>query len=98
MAKKSDIQAQIDALTAQLDEADDDGDEYELWIKNDKGHETRVPASRAGGWLKENFGFSLTDETPPAGEGGEGGEGGGEGGEEKDKKPAGGGYFSKRKS
>lgn len=98
MAKKSDIQAQIDALTAQLDDADDDGDDYELWIKNDKGHEARVPSSRADGWLKENFGISLRDEAPPAGgDGGQGGQGG-DGGDPKDPKPAGGGYFSKRKS
>ena len=96
MAKKSDIQAQIDALTAQLDDADDDDGDYELWIKNDKGHEARVPSSRADGWLKENFGISLRDEVPPAADPQD--PAGPGGGDPKDPKPAGGGYFSKRKS
>lgn len=92
MAKRSEIQAQIEALNAELEGAEDDDDEYEVWMRNDKGQETRVPGSRAAGWLKDNFGISLKDEAPPAGgEGGEGGEGG-----PKDPKPKAGGYFSKR--
>jgi hypothetical protein len=65
MAKRSDIEAQIAALTDQLGSADDD-DDYEVWVKNDKGHETKVPSKRAAGWLQENFGISLTD-LPEAG-------------------------------
>ena len=94
MAKRSEIQAQIEALNAELEGAEDDEEEYEVWMKNDKGQETRVPGSRAASWLQENFGISLKDAAPPAG-----GEGdGGEGGDPKDPKPKGGGYFSKRQS
>lgn len=65
MAKRSEIQAQMDALAEQLASADED-DDYEVWVKNDKGHETRVPSKRAAGWLHENFGISLVDLPAPA--------------------------------
>lgn len=52
--------AELQALADAPDE-----EEYEVWVKNEKGQETRIPSSRAGSWLKENFGISLHDE--PAG-------------------------------
>lgn len=91
MPKRSEIEAQMAALQEQLAAAEDD-DDYEVWIKNDKGHETRVPSKKAGGWLKDNFGITLADLPDAAGSEEETDEG------EKDPKPAGGGYFGKRKS
>lgn len=90
MAKRSDIEAQIAALNDQL-QGDEDDDDYEVWVKNDKGHETKVPSKRAAGWLKENFGISLTDVADAADET--------EDTEDTtDKKVPPGGYFGKRKA
>jgi hypothetical protein len=72
VAKKSEIQSQIDALTAQLDSADPDED-TELWVRDEKGRETRLTGSNAQKWLK---GLGLVDdEAPPADGGGDGGTG-----------------------
>lgn len=51
----------LEDLTARANEPDEEED-FEVWVKNDKGHETRVPGRRAAGWLKENFGITLHDE------------------------------------
>lgn len=71
MPTKKDIQAQIDALTAQLDTADDDGAETELWVKDEKGRETRLTGAHAKKWLKN---LGLEDDEPEAGDGAEGGD------------------------
>lgn len=91
MPKRSEIQAQMDALAEQLKGAEDD-DDYEVWVKNDKGHETKVPSKRAAGWLKENFGISLSDVPDVADET--------DGTDDKTdtKTPPTGGYFGKRKA
>ena len=93
MAKLTDEQRkQLEDLQALADAPDDDADEYEVWIKNgDK--EARVPSRRAGGYLKEHFGISLYDDPAPAGDD----DPDGDDEPPKDPKPAGGGYFSKRK-
>lgn len=70
MASRSEIEAQMAALQQQLETAADD-DDYEVWVKNDKGHETRLPSSKASGWLKENFGIDLSGAAPAAEEEGE---------------------------
>lgn len=89
MATKAEIQAQIDALTADLESAESD-DEV---IVEENGRRVHFKGSKATGIL--NKFKDLWEEPAPEGEGGEG-EGEGEG--EQDPKPAGGGYFSKRKS
>jgi predicted 3-demethylubiquinone-9 3-methyltransferase (glyoxalase superfamily) len=90
MAKRSELEAQMAALAEQLKTVEDD-DDYEVWVKNDKGHETKVPSKRAAGWLKENFGISLTD-LPEATEETETTE------ETTEKKVPAGGFFGTRKS
>ncbi len=86
MPSRKEIEDQIAQLQADLENAGDE--DTELWIKNDKGAETKVPASRAGTWLKENFGISLRDEAPKSDP---------QEPPKEDPKPAGGGYFGKRK-
>lgn len=92
MATRKEIEDQMAALQQQLDTADEDED-YEVWIKNDKGAETRIPSKKAGGYLKEHFGIDLhpapADPADPADPQ--------DPKEPQDPKPGGGGYFSKRK-
>lgn len=89
MGRKQELAEQMAALQEELDAMDGDGDD-ELWIRSGD-HETRVPASRAGKWLQEHFGITLHDDPGD-------GDGDGDGDQEpEDKKPASGGYFSKRK-
>lgn len=66
MGRLTNEQAQQLADLQALADAPDD-DDYEVWIKSDKGHETRIPSRRAGGYLKEHFGISLHDDPDPAG-------------------------------
>lgn len=70
MPTKQEIQAQIDALTKQLDAAGDDGAGTELWVKDEKGRETRLTGAHAKKWLKN---LGLEDEATEGGEGAEGG-------------------------
>lgn len=86
---------QLEELQA-LADAPDDEDDYEVWVKNDKGHETRLPSRKASGWLKQNFGISLHDDDEP-GDQGDDDQGDDDQGEA-DPKPGGGGYFSRRKA
>lgn len=60
----------LDELSAKAAAEDED---YEVWIKNEKGQETRVPFSQGRNWLRDAFGIGAE----PAAEGteGEGGEG-----------------------
>jgi hypothetical protein len=95
MATKAEIQAQIDALSAELQGADDDD---EVWVE-ENGRRVQFKGSKATGIL--NKFKDLWEE--PAGDGDGAGDGAGDGdgdgdGAGKDNKPAGGGYFSKRKS
>lgn len=96
MGKLTDEQAATLAQLTALQDAEDDEDDYEVWIENDKGHKTKLPSKKASGYLKEQFGIDLH---PAAAAEGEGGEGEGEGGEgEGDAGPkGGGGYFKSRK-
>lgn len=98
MGKLTDEQAATLAeLQGIADAPDDDGDDYEVWIENDKGHKTKLPSKKASGYLKEQFGIDLHPAAAP--EGGEGGEGeGGEGGEGDPGPKGGGGYFKSRKA
>jgi hypothetical protein len=70
MPTKAEIQAQIDALTKQMETAGDDGAESELWVKDDKGRETRLTGAHAKKWLR-NLGLE-DDEAPEGTEGGGG--------------------------
>jgi len=89
MATKAEIQAQIDALSAELEGAESDD---EVWVE-ENGRRVQFKGSKATGIL--NKFKDLWEEPAAPGEG----EGEGEGdGETKDPKPGGGGYFSKRKS
>lgn len=88
MGKREDLQAQIEALQAEMDAADDD---VELWVeheRNGKAVKTRLSGSHAKSWLADLF--------PSADNGGQG-EDEEEPEELPEKKPAGGGYFGKRK-
>ena len=89
MPKRSDIEAQISALQAELDKADTDD---EIWIKDDSGREIKVTGRRATTVLSR-FGDLFTE---PAGEEGQGEEGGEGQGEEGDPTPVG-GYFGRRR-
>lgn len=89
---------QLEELQA-LADAPDEEDEYEVWVKNDKGHETRLPSRKAAGWLRENFGISLHDDEPADdGGAGDGDDGGDDGDDGQDPAPKGGGYFTRRKA
>lgn len=86
MAKKSDIQSQIDALQAELADADTDD---EVWVK-EGGREIKISGKRATGILSK-FADLWKDDTE---------DGDGDGDEDEDvkddKKPGGQGYFGKR--
>jgi hypothetical protein len=62
MPTKAEIQAQIDALTAQLGAAGDDGADTELWVRDEKGRETRLTGENAKKWLRS---LGLEDDAPP---------------------------------
>lgn len=92
MATREEKQAQIAALQAEL-EADDD---TELWVEHERGGKavrTKLSGSHAKTWLDELFGPAA------AADGGQDGDQeDDQDGAASDKKPAGGGYFAKRKA
>jgi hypothetical protein len=55
---KSEIQKQIDALTSQLDDADDD-DEFDIEIWDSSGNGARVPYRKGKDWFEKTFGVNL---------------------------------------
>jgi hypothetical protein len=63
VANRDEIQAQIDALTKQLDS---EGDDVELWVKDQNGRETKLTGSYAKKWLKN---LGLEDDEPQGDEG-----------------------------
>lgn len=89
MPTKAQIQQQIDALTAQMDDADTDD---EVWVKDETGREVKVTGKRATSIL-DRFADLWKDDDADAGDGDKGDKGDGD----KDDKPAGGGYFGRRK-
>lgn len=98
MPKRSDIEAQIAALQSQLDEADTDD---EVWVKDDSGREIKVTGKRATSVLAR---FADLWDSEDAGDGDDDGDDDkgakdskGGAGKEKDKTPAAGGYFGRRK-
>lgn len=102
MAKRSDIQAQIEALQAQLDDADTDD---EVWVKDSSGREVKVTGKKATSilgrfadlWDTEDHGGDDDDsDDDDDDKGGAGGSKAGGKGTPKDKKPASGGYFGRR--
>ena len=90
MAKKSEIQAQIDALQAQLEGADTDD---EVWVK-EGDREFKVTGHRATSIL-DRFSDLWKPTDADAGDGK--GDGKGDAGTKDDNKPDGGGYFGRRK-
>jgi hypothetical protein len=58
MPNRDEIQAQIDALTKQLQD-DDEG--TELWVKDEKGRETKLTGAYARKWLRN---LGLEDDEP----------------------------------
>lgn len=98
MGKLSDADRKtLERLQALADAPDDEGDDYEVWVKNDKGHETKLPSRKANGWLRENFGISLHDDpADPADDDDDADDDDADGGT--DPGPKGGGYFSRRKA
>jgi hypothetical protein len=97
MPSRKELEDQMAALQSQLDAAGDDEDDYEIWVKNDKGHETKIPSKKASGWVKENFGISLHEDAPPAGDLATDPAGDPAGDPPGDPKPGGAGYFNRRK-
>lgn len=90
MATREEKQAQIAALQAEL-EADDD---TELWVEHERGGKavrTKLSGSHAKTWLDQLFG-------PADGGGQDEDQEDDQDGVASDKKPAGGGYFAKRKA
>jgi hypothetical protein len=77
---RADIEAQIAALQQQLEA---EGDDTELWVRDEKGRETKLTGALAKRWLKT---LGLEDEPDPAGDGGDGDPAGGQ----TDPPPAGG--------
>lgn len=100
MGRKDDIQAQIDALTAELNNADAD-DEI---IVEENGRRFHFKGDRATSILNKFSDLWQTDGGDGDGDGGDGGAGGdsggdgGAGGDGGDPGPKGGGYFTRRKS
>lgn len=87
--KRSDIQSQIEALQAQLDQADTDD---EVWVKDDNGREVKVSGRRATSILgRLGLLDDDGDDDDDAGDDDAGDD------VDDDKKPAGGGYFNRRK-
>lgn len=59
MAKRSDLEAQIAALQQELESAEDDGEDVELWVeheRNGKAVKTRLSGSHASSWLADLLG------------------------------------------
>lgn len=95
MATKSEVKAKIEALTKELETADDDGPDDEVWVK--KGdHETKLTGERARNWLKTH-GYDSAPEPAGDGKGDQGDGDQGDGHEQDGKPPAGHGYFRSRK-
>lgn len=69
MPSKAEIQAQIDALTADLQAAGDEDDDFEIEIFSD-GKGARLPFSKGKSWLEANLGLDFGPAAPPAGDGG----------------------------
>lgn len=78
-------------LSERATQEDQEDESTEVWVKNDKGHEVKLTGSKARRFMAQ-FGIEDDDED----QGDEGDEG--DEGADKDKKPAGGGYFGKRKA
>lgn len=77
-------QRQLDELTALADAPD--GDVEELYVKDEKGRETRLTGAHATKWLK-NLGLVDDDDAGDAGDGTDGDDAGGGAGA-KDEPPA----------
>jgi hypothetical protein len=65
MAKRSEVQAELDRLTKELETAEDDSPE-EVWVEKD-GHRTKLVGARATSWLRKH-GYA-DDDSSGAGEG-----------------------------
>lgn len=95
MASRSEIEKQIAALQAELENSDDD---TELWVeheRNGKPVKTRLSGGHAKGWLDDLLGPAA----PAKGDTDDDDDEADDDGEQLDeKKPAGGGYFGKRKA
>lgn len=93
MASRSDIEKQIAALQAELENSDDD---TELWVEHERGGKsvrTKLSGGHAKTWLDELFGPAAKGDADDDGDDAD------DDGEQLDeKKPAGGGYFGKRKA
>lgn len=66
--RRDEIQAQIDALTAELDSSDDG---TELWVKDAQGRETKLTGAHAKKWLKQ-LGLEDDEAQDDGAEGGDG--------------------------
>lgn len=78
----------LTALSERAQAEEEQDSSTEVWVKNDKGHEVKLTGAKARKFMAQ-FGVDDDDE--------------GEGEEEEeettsDRKPAGGGYFAKRKA
>lgn len=87
MPKRSDIEAQIAKLQADLDGADTDD---EIWLQDGSGPAIKVTGKRATTILSK---YAHLWEEATGDDDQDGDEG-----EKQDEKPAGGGYFGKRKA
>lgn len=99
MVKKSEVQSQIDALTKQLESAEDDEPDEEVWVRNKDGHETRLTGKRAKAWMAKH-GYDDDGgqgDGKPAGDGQGDDDGQGDGHDQDGKPPANHGYFRSRK-
>jgi len=64
VARRDELEAQLAEMQAELDGLDDD--EYEVWIKDDGGRESKVTGRHAKTWLQK---LGVVDPDPdPAGE------------------------------
>lgn len=91
MPKRSELEAQMAALQAELDKADTDD---EIWVKDDNGREIKISGRRATSVLKRLGMHDITDGDEPAE--GEPAEGDGDPEADPDPEPAG-GYFGRRR-
>jgi hypothetical protein len=92
MPTRKEIETQIADLQKQLDAAPaDSGDEVELWVRDDKGRETKLTGPHAKRWLK-NLGL---EDDEPQGDGDQGGDGGGT---PPDPDPSGGSVWGRKKA
>lgn len=74
------------AEKAKAEEAEDQG--YEIWVKNEKGHQVKMTGAKARKFMAQ-FGVDDDEDEPED-------EGQGDEDDEPDDKPAGGGYFKTR--